>query len=174
MWKKCQFLLLWSHADANVCAGTTTTANIGSWRISAVAETTGWTWRIIPTQTTALPTATTQTGRRSSEARPAGRAHPTTPAHRWGTAHLSTTHQTTRAHRSRSGAAAKHNRSCPGLLVAAIDSETQQMPYTDCGLHPEAVWSPVYQSVQHGCHLLASAAAHLGNLAGSGLKQAAD
>lgn len=104
------------------------TANTGSWRNSAPAETTGWTWRSIPIQTSALPTVTTLTGRQSSEPQPAGpalpetSAHPTTPAHPWGTAHLSTTRQITRAHLSRSGAAARHNRSCLGLLVAAIDS----------------------------------------------------
>lgn len=116
------------------------TVSTGSSRSSAPAETIGWTWRIIPIPTTALPTATTQTGRQSSERQPAGpalpetSAHPTTPGHPWDTAHLLTTRQITRAHRNKSGAAARHNRSCLGLLVAAIDSATQQMPYRNCGL----------------------------------------
>lgn len=153
-----------------VCTDTIVRVNTESWRNSAPAEITGWTWRTIPIQTTALPTATTQTGRQSRELQPVGpgllgtSAHPMTRAHLWDIVHLLTTLQTTRAPRSRSGAAAKHNRSCSGLLVAAIDSATQQRPYRDCWLQPETVWSTVYQSVQHGWHLLASAAAHLGTL----------
>lgn len=154
-----------------VCADTTMTASTGSSKNSAPVETIARTWRIIPIPTTAPPTATTQTGRRSNEPQPAGpappetSAPPTTRGHQWATAHLSTIRRTTRVHRNKSGAAAKHNRSCLGLLVAAIDS-TQQMPYRNCGLQPEAVRSTVQQSVQHGCHLLASAAAHLGKLGG--------
>lgn len=159
--------LLLSHGVA-LCADTTMTVSTGSSRISAPAEI-GRTWRIIPIQTTAHPIATTQSGKQSSEPQPAGpalpetSAHPTTLAHPWDTAHLSTTRQTIRAHQSRSGPAARHNRSYPGLLLATIDSATQQMPYRDCGLYPKAVQSTVYQSV-HGCHLLTSAAADLWNL----------
>lgn len=153
-----------------VYADTTVRVSTESWRNSVPAETIGWTRRIIPIQTTALPTVTTQTGRQSREPQPVGpglletSAHPMTHGHPWDIARLSTTHQTTRAPRSRSGAAARHSRSCLGLLVAAIDLATQQMPYRDCWLQPETVWSTVYQSVQHGCHLFASAAAHLGTL----------
>lgn len=95
------------------CAGTTVRVSTESWRSSAQAETIGWT-----IQTTALPTATMQTGRRSREPRAVGlalpetSAHPMTLAHLWDTAHLLTTLQTTRVRRSRSGAAVRHNRSC--------------------------------------------------------------
>ena len=135
--------LLLSHAVA-VCADTTMTVSTGSSRISAPAEI-GRTWRIIPIQTTAHPIATTRSGKQSSEPQPAGpalpetSAHPTTLAHPWDTAHLSITRQTIKAHQSRSGPAARHNRSYPGLLLATIDSATQQMPYRDCGLYPKAV-----------------------------------
>lgn len=120
-------LVLPIYAHVCLCTDTTMTVNTGSWRSSAAAETTGWTQRITRTQTSA-PTATTQTGSRSRGPRPVGPAPPETNAHRttrarpWATAHLSTTHQTTRAHPNRSGAAARHNRSCVGLLPAAIDS----------------------------------------------------
>lgn len=117
-----------------IYADTTTTVSIGRWRSSAPAETIGWTSRIFPIRTSAPPTATTQTGRQSSEPPPAGHAlletsaHPMTRAHQWDTAHLSTTRQTTRAHQNKFGVAARPNRSCVALLAAAIDSETQHMP----------------------------------------------
>ena len=111
---------------------TTVTASTGRWTSTAPAESTGWTAKSVLTRTTApiltivraqtttsrrhgTPTATTQTGSRSTGHQPVGPVHPetsaplTTHGHPWATGHPLITRPTTRARRSRSGAAARHN-----------------------------------------------------------------
>lgn len=105
------------HCNVLLCAGSTVMVNTGSWRSSAPAGTIVWTWRIIPSQSIAPPTDTTQTGRVSNEVWPAGSAppetnvHHTTHAHHWVTVHLSTTHLITRPHQIKCGTAGRHNQS---------------------------------------------------------------
>lgn len=118
-----------------MCVGSTVMVNTGRWRSSAPAGTIGWTPRIIPTQSTAPPTDTTQTGRASREqravaaghARPWTSARPTTRARPSDTARLLI--RTTRARQNKYGAAGKHSRSWRA-------ASSLQMPYRTFSCEP--------------------------------------
>ena len=141
---------------------TTVTLSTGRWRSSAPVESTltpttaraptTTSRRRLGTRTDTIPTGRRSTGRRPAVlARHATSAPLMTLARHWATAPPSTTRRTTKARRSRCGAAGRHNRSFPraqpslqlsshwaclaaeAAAVASIDSQTHEMPYGDGG-----------------------------------------